>query len=84
MPAATLLPRSPHITGLAVPLAGWALHTTLRHRRLPQAHRDPLTGCWRRESFPARTQRLLYRHPDETVLVLADADHLKRLRQLAM
>ncbi|WEH43964.1 GGDEF domain-containing protein [Streptomyces sp. AM 2-1-1] len=80
MPAATALPtRVLHITALAVPLAGWTLHTTLLHRRLTQAHRDPLTGCWRRETFTTRAQRLLERHPDETVLVLADADRFKQL-----
>lgn len=47
-----LLPRKVlHITAMALPLAGWTLHTTLLHRRLTAAHRDPLTGTWRREAF---------------------------------
>ncbi|HBF79347.1 MAG TPA: GGDEF domain-containing protein, partial [Streptomyces sp.] len=75
-----LLPRKAlHITAMALPLAGWTLHTTVLHRRLTQAHRDPLTGTWRREAFTTRARRLLERHPDEVVLVLADADHFKRL-----
>ncbi|MFE1521380.1 GGDEF domain-containing protein, partial [[Kitasatospora] papulosa] len=76
----TALPRTAlHITAMAVPLAGWTLHTTVLRRRLAQAQRDPLTGTWRREAFTARAQRLLERHPDEVVLVLADADHFKQL-----
>ncbi|MEV3999152.1 GGDEF domain-containing protein [Streptomyces halstedii] len=75
-----LLPRKAlHITAMVLPLAGWTLHTTLLHRRLTAAHRDPLTGTWRREAFTTRAQRLLERYPDEAVLVLADADHFKRL-----
>ncbi|MFF7365414.1 diguanylate cyclase domain-containing protein [Streptomyces sp. NPDC008125] len=77
MPAA-VLPRTLHITALAVPLAG----CVVLHHRLTQAHRDPLTGCWRRETFTTRAQRLLDRHPDETVLVLADADHFKQLNDV--
>ncbi|MFE7332829.1 GGDEF domain-containing protein [Streptomyces sp. NPDC057565] len=74
------LPRKTlHITALAVPLAGWTLHTTLLRRRLVQARRDPLTSTWRREAFTDRAQRLLKRHPDEVVLILADADHFKQL-----
>ncbi|MGW1550615.1 GGDEF domain-containing protein [Streptomyces sp. NPDC002346] len=68
-----------HITALAVPLAGWTLHTTVLRRRLVQARRDPLTSTWRRKEFTDRAQRLLKRHPDEVVLVLADADHFKQL-----
>ncbi|MGW2841825.1 GGDEF domain-containing protein [Streptomyces sp. NPDC001493] len=80
MPAATALPpRVLHITALAVPLAGWTLHTAVLHHRLTQAHRDPLTGCWRREAFTTRAQRLLDRHPGDVVLVLADADRFKQL-----
>ncbi|MFI6125361.1 GGDEF domain-containing protein [Streptomyces sp. NPDC051064] len=76
----TALPRTAlHITAMALPLAGWTLHTTVLRRRLVQAQRDPLTGTWRREAFTDRAQRLLAHHPDETVLVLADADHFKRL-----
>ncbi|GGZ18328.1 GGDEF domain-containing protein [Streptomyces nitrosporeus] len=76
----TLLPRKAlHITAMALPLAGWTLHTTVLHRRLTQAHRDPLTGTWRRDAFTTRARQLLERHPDEVVLVLADADHFKRL-----
>ena len=75
-----LLPRKAlHITAMALPLAGWTLHTTVLHRRLTAAHRDPLTGTWRREAFTTRARRLLERYPDEAVLVLADADHFKRL-----
>ncbi|MER6103689.1 GGDEF domain-containing protein [Streptomyces sp. NPDC001832] len=75
-----LLPRKAlHITAMAIPLAGWTLHTTVLHRRLTQAHRDPLTTTWRCEAFTTRAQRLLERHPDEVVLVLADADHFKEL-----
>ncbi|MGW3638588.1 GGDEF domain-containing protein [Streptomyces sp. NPDC005143] len=74
------LPRKTlHITAMAVPLAGWTLHTTVLRRRLVQAQRDPLTSTWRREEFTDRAQRLLERHPDEVVLVLADADHFKQL-----
>ncbi|MEV7239495.1 GGDEF domain-containing protein [Streptomyces sp. NPDC051020] len=62
-----------------MPLAGWTLHTTVLRRRLVQARRDPLTSTWRREEFTDRAQRLLERHPDEVVLVLADADHFKQL-----
>ncbi|MEV5864362.1 GGDEF domain-containing protein [Streptomyces sp. NPDC052071] len=74
------LPRTAlHVTAMAIPLAGWTLHTTVLHHRLVQAQRDPLTGTWRREAFTERAQRLLERRPDEVVLVLADADHFKRL-----
>ncbi|MFE7045095.1 hypothetical protein ACFU9X_38475 [Streptomyces atratus] len=59
------------LTAMAVPLAGWTLHTTVLHRRLTQAQRDPLTTTWRREAFTTRAQRLLKRHPDDIVLVLA-------------
>ncbi|WP_327270795.1 GGDEF domain-containing protein (plasmid) [Streptomyces sp. NBC_01218] len=79
MPTTYALPKTLHITAMAVPLAGWTLHTTVLRRRLTQAQRDPLTGCWRREAFTDRAQRLLERHPDELLLVLADADHFKRL-----
>ncbi|MER6609893.1 GGDEF domain-containing protein [Streptomyces sp. NPDC000927] len=76
----TLLPRKAlHITAMALPLAGWTLHTTVLHRRLTAAHRDPLTTTWRREAFTTRAQRLLERHSDEVVLILADADHFKEL-----
>ncbi|MET8479287.1 GGDEF domain-containing protein [Streptomyces clavifer] len=65
---------------MAVPLAGRILlHTTVLRRRLAQAQRDPFTGTWRRQAFTDRAQRLLERHPDEVVLVLADADHFKQL-----
>ncbi|MFI8007940.1 GGDEF domain-containing protein [Streptomyces sp. NPDC086010] len=71
---------------MALPLAGWTLHTTALRRRLTtaqhdliQAQRDPLTGTWRREAFTERAQRLLERRRDEVVLVLADADHFKQL-----
>ncbi|MFD9788671.1 GGDEF domain-containing protein [[Kitasatospora] papulosa] len=80
MTTTSALPRTAlHITAMAVPLAGWTLHTTVLRRRLVQARRDPLTGTWRREAFTERAQRLLERHPDELVLVLADADHFKQL-----
>ncbi|WP_299541759.1 GGDEF domain-containing protein [uncultured Streptomyces sp.] len=75
----TALPKTLHLTALAVPLAGWTLHTTVLRRRLTQAQRDPLTGCWRREAFTDRAQQLLERHPDGLLLVLADADHFKQL-----
>lgn len=55
------------------------LHTTILRRRLAQAQRDPLTSTWRRKEFTDHAQRLLERHPDEVVLVLADADHFKQL-----
>ncbi|MFE8979077.1 GGDEF domain-containing protein [Streptomyces cyaneofuscatus] len=71
--------RTLHLTALAVPLAGWTLHTTVLHRRLTQAHQDPLTGTWRREAFTDRARRILHRHPDEVVLVLGDADRFKDL-----
>ncbi|MFE7757630.1 GGDEF domain-containing protein [Streptomyces sp. NPDC057429] len=78
--ATTALPRTAlHITAMAVPLAGWTLHTTVLRRRLAEAQRDPLTGTWRREAFTERARRLLERRPDEVVLVLADADHFKQL-----
>ncbi|MFD5065484.1 GGDEF domain-containing protein [Streptomyces sp. NPDC058394] len=79
MTTAALSRKTLHITALAVPLAGWTLHTTVLRRRLVQARRDPLTSTWRREEFTDRAQRLLERHPDEVVLVLADADHFKQL-----
>lgn len=68
------------LTAMAVPLAGWNLHTTVLHRRLTQARRDPLTTTWRREAFTTRAQRLLEHHADDVVLVLADADHFKHQR----
>ncbi|MGZ2360935.1 GGDEF domain-containing protein [Streptomyces sp. 372A] len=68
-----------HITAMALPLAGWTLHSTVLHHRLTQAHRDPLTGTWRRTAFTTRAQRLLDRHPGDVVLVLADADRFKAL-----
>lgn len=82
MPATLLPTKALHITALAVPLAGWTLHTAVLLRRLDQAHHDPMTGCWRREFFTTRAQRLLERHSDETVLVLADADHFKQLNDV--
>ncbi|WUW26993.1 GGDEF domain-containing protein (plasmid) [Streptomyces sp. NBC_01463] len=76
----TALPRTAlHLTAMAVPLAGWTLHTTLLRRRLVEAQRDPLTGTWRREAFTERAQRLLERSLEQTVLILADADHFKQL-----
>ncbi|WP_329043511.1 GGDEF domain-containing protein (plasmid) [Streptomyces sp. NBC_00178] len=87
MPIAPVLPRTAlHITAMAIPLAGWTLHTTALRRRLAtaqhdllDAQRDPLTGTWRREAFTERAQWLLERRPDEVVLVLADADHFKQI-----
>lgn len=80
MTTTSVLPRTAlHITAMAVPLAGWTLHTTVLRRRLTAAQRDPLTGTLRRQAFTDRAQRLLERHPDDMVLVLADADHFKRL-----
>ncbi|MFJ3106570.1 GGDEF domain-containing protein [Streptomyces sp. NPDC086835] len=38
-----------------------------------------MTGTWRREAFTHRAQRLLGRRPHDVVLILADADHFKRL-----
>ncbi|MFJ8406109.1 GGDEF domain-containing protein [Streptomyces microflavus] len=74
----TGLPRKTlHLTALAVPLAGWTLHTTVLHRRLAQAQRDPLSGTWRREAFTGRARRILDRHPGDVVLVLGDADRFK-------
>ncbi|MCX0247980.1 GGDEF domain-containing protein [Streptomyces drozdowiczii] len=75
-----LLPRKAlHITAMALPLAGWTLHSTVLHHRLTQANRDPLTGAWRRTEFTVRAQRLVDRHPGDVVLVLADADRFKAL-----
>jgi diguanylate cyclase (GGDEF)-like protein len=74
-----LLSRKLHITAAALPLAGWTLHTAVLHRRLAHAQRDPLTKTWRRDAFTARAERLIDRHPNECVLVLADADHFKQL-----
>ncbi|MEU2681320.1 GGDEF domain-containing protein [Streptomyces sp. NPDC007107] len=93
MPAIALPMKTLHITAMAVPLAGWTLHTTVLRRRLVRAQHDlvraqhdlvraqhdPLTGTWRREAFTARARRIIERHPDQTLLVLADADHFKRL-----
>ncbi|MFE9912892.1 GGDEF domain-containing protein [Streptomyces clavifer] len=80
MTTTSALPRTAlHITAMAIPLAGWTLHTTVLRRRLAEAQRDPLTGTWRREAFTERAQRLLERRRDEVVLVLADADHFKQL-----
>ncbi|RAJ46785.1 diguanylate cyclase (GGDEF)-like protein [Streptomyces sp. KhCrAH-43] len=77
---AALLPRKAlRITAMALPLAGWTLHSTVLHHRLTQAHRDPLTGTWRRTAFTSRAQRLLDRNPGDVVLVLADADRFKAL-----
>ncbi|MCX4451675.1 GGDEF domain-containing protein [Streptomyces sp. NBC_01789] len=77
---AALLPRKAlRITAMALPLAGWTLHSTVLHHRLTQANRDPLTTAWRREAFTTRAQRLLARHPDDVALVLADADDFKQI-----
>ncbi|GGX40006.1 GGDEF domain-containing protein [Streptomyces chryseus] len=75
-----VLPRkSLHITAAAVPLVGWTAHTVVLHRRLAAAQRDLLTDTLRREPFLARAKRILERHPDDAVLILADADHFKAL-----
>lgn len=79
MPTLALPMKTLHITAMAVPLAGWTLHSTVLRRRLVQAQHDPLTGTWRREAFTGRARRILERHPDQAVLVLADADHFKQL-----
>ncbi|OEJ21481.1 GGDEF domain-containing protein [Streptomyces agglomeratus] len=74
------LPRkSLHITAAAVPLAGWTAHTIVLHRRLAAAQRNLLTGTLRREPFLTRAQRILERHPHDTIVILADADHFKTL-----
>ncbi|MFJ3106569.1 hypothetical protein [Streptomyces sp. NPDC086835] len=41
MSTAPLSRKTLHITAAAVPLAGWALHTAVLHRRLTNAQRDP-------------------------------------------
>ncbi|WP_046500000.1 GGDEF domain-containing protein [Streptomyces odonnellii] len=66
------------VTTAALPLAGWTVHAVTLHRRLAASHRDPLTGAWRRDAFTARARRLVARH-DDTVVLIADLDHFKRL-----
>ncbi|MEU3837985.1 hypothetical protein [Streptomyces microflavus] len=68
------------ITTAAVPLTGWAVHAVTLYKQIAAKEKDPLTGTWRREAFTDRARRILDRHPDEVVLVLADADHVDRAK----
>ncbi|MET9847909.1 GGDEF domain-containing protein [Streptomyces ossamyceticus] len=65
------------LTTAAVPLTGWTVHALALHRRLAAAKKDPLTGLLRRDAYAARARQVLARHGDNTVVVLADADHFK-------
>ncbi|MGP4004475.1 GGDEF domain-containing protein [Streptomyces sp. 8N706] len=67
------------LTTLAVPLAGWTVHALTLHRRLAQERRDPLTGAQRRAAFERRAQRLLHRHPHDSIVCLVDVDDFKGL-----
>ncbi|WP_432745398.1 GGDEF domain-containing protein [Streptomyces sp. JH002] len=61
----------------AVPLAGWALHSSVLTHRLNSARRDPLTGLHTRAGWTARAERLV-RRPAALVL-LVDLDGFKLL-----
>ncbi len=62
----------------ALPLAGWALHSTHLRRRLDTARRDPLTGLYGRDGFTRAATRLIGRGP-LALVVLADLDDFKDL-----
>ncbi|MFJ1694542.1 GGDEF domain-containing protein [Streptomyces sp. NPDC088252] len=63
---------------LALPLIGWASHTTLLTHRLATARRDPLTGLRTRAGWTALAERVIRRHRDAVVLLL-DVDDFKNL-----
>ncbi|MEW2134607.1 GGDEF domain-containing protein [Streptomyces sp. NPDC005435] len=71
------------LTTAAVPLTGRAVHAVALHKQLAATRKDPLTGVLRRDSYTARARRLLARHGDDTVLVMVDADHFKRINDMA-
>lgn len=77
MPA---LVRSAHPSALAfaaaVPTALW-IADGIRVRR--RAHRDPLTGLLRRDSFTAKAHRILRRHGDDVLVAMVDLDHFKAI-----
>jgi diguanylate cyclase (GGDEF)-like protein len=64
------------LTTAAVPLTGWAVHAVALHKRLAATQKDPLTGLLRRDSYTARTRRLLTRR-DDLAVVTVDQDHFK-------
>lgn len=73
-------PIAHHRTALlaaALPLAGWAAHSTVYRRRLDRARRDPLTGLPTRDAFTTRAQQLIH-HPDAVVLLI-DLDRFKQV-----
>ncbi|MFE7948228.1 GGDEF domain-containing protein [Streptomyces sp. NPDC057426] len=65
------------LTTAVAPLAGWTVHAVALHRSLAATQKDPLTGLLRRDAYTARARRLLARHGDDTVVILADQDHFK-------
>ncbi|MEV5242618.1 GGDEF domain-containing protein [Streptomyces cinnamoneus] len=65
------------LTIAAVPLTGWAVHAVALHKQLAATRRDALTGLLRRESYTARTRRILARHGEDVAVVLIDQDHFK-------
>jgi len=66
------------MTAAALPLAGWALHSTHLRRRLDSARRDPLTGLYGRDAFTEAATRLIRRSP-LALVVLIDLDGFKAL-----
>ncbi|MFD9794243.1 GGDEF domain-containing protein [Streptomyces sp. NPDC059070] len=72
-------PRTFLITAAAIPLTGWAVHATVLLKQIAAKEKDPLTGLLRRDAYTARARRMLARHGDNTMLVMVDADHFKRI-----
>ncbi len=71
--------QSAPLLAAALPMAGWALHSTHLRRRLDAARRDPLTGLVTRAAFEAAARRAL-RHPGrypDAALAFVDLDHFK-------
>ncbi|MFI9269819.1 GGDEF domain-containing protein [Kitasatospora sp. NPDC052896] len=60
----------------ALPIAGWAAHTTVYRRRLNRARRDPLTGLHTREGFLTQAEQIATR--PNAVVVFIDLDHFKQ------
>jgi diguanylate cyclase (GGDEF)-like protein len=80
MPLSLLPAQRLPVLAAALPLAGWAVHTSVLSARLSAARRDPLTGLLTRDGFERAASRVITRR--NAVVLFVDLDYFKDINDV--
>jgi diguanylate cyclase (GGDEF)-like protein len=80
MPLSLLPAQRLPMLAAALPLAGWAVHTSVLSVRLSAARRDPLTGLLTRDGFQRAASRVIARR--NAVVLFVDLDYFKDINDV--